>query len=1530
MKPADIRHIASEEGVELKGVGPDLSAKFRVDKLLKAVEAKRAAEDVFKDSPNDEATVRAIMKSTGLDTEGMSAKEVYDRAAEKMPALVKKPAEEPKAERQYPAKEAKGGFPAMPAAETKVVEARKAQMQEPKPAEAPKPAEKPAPVEPPKPEPVKAEEAKPAEPEQAPETRTSELADKQKYPVRQMNPQDIEVDPETFQFKQGTDAKTGVAKPLKGPWNELDAGNMLVWERKDGKRFIVNGHHRLELAKRLGVKAVNVQIVREADGVTPAKAKEMGAFSNIRDGKGEFDDYVEFFRNTSLSDEAIEKGGLLENRAGREAFQVGRNAGDDLYSAYKNGAIKDSQAAIIAEYGKGDDALQRVGINAAAKERWSMEELAEFMRIAKDERKASPKMESGDLFGIDDSAVNEWAKTMKAAVKIIAKKRADLLAVQGALRRPENAKKMGLEGKFEEIQERVDAIKKDLAKWEDSHWRTDRKLNNEVRRAAGLPEIEEGGAPPKGTTFQAGGEGYRPTTMERGGEAPSPGSIIAKLSRDFGVPIRKGFVTGKPKGIYKVFEQVARLKGKFSDDLGTAVHEVAHHIDNVTKLIENLPQSMKDELGMLDYKAPKRQLPEEGLAQYVRFLLTGERNTAQAAPSFDKFFNGDWAKSNKELYRKLMENRDYIAKSEQAGAMGRIHAQMSETGIAGRPADQTVIRTATDAARNALSWTYRKFVESYQPLAGMSKMARKAGYEGMTAYEMANAFRMSTGSLAEDAAMNGIFHISKDKFGNRIGPSLRDVYQGLEPSEYGDAMAFAYARHAIDSWGRNQNPGISLNDARYVYEMHKDNPRFVRAADTLTKAFNALLDLKQEAGLLTPEAVERMKAAHPNYLNLERVTPGVIERMGGSRFINLPKGVHARFGSGEAVLRPDLALAREIERTYSLVSRQEVANRIVDMARKTPGMGWAAEILEPTRKPISITFEQIKSQLKDMGIDVSGVSEADAQQLLYAWKPQEFYKGNKPIGMVRVDGKPKWVEFDRDIFDAVSGLNRNEVPYFIDLVFGSAMRLNKLGATGISTTFPVPNIIRDFGTNLFQTKYQGPLERFVAPMDMLRAYIWSKVAGKNDPYVQLFERFGGDMGRLMSVDINKLKNLRELAMAKTPWDKAKLIIKRPLRTTREVIGVSDVGPRLAELRAYYRNKGYSKERLQQMLERGETPPQEITLGGTNAARDVTVNFSRHGDLAGWLNIISGGFYNATVQGSDKLMRTVVDNPKAAFINASAMAAVGLAYWLSRKDDDDFKDKQPWLKYGFFDFPLAKGGSVRLKMSEPMMIVVGGTMALAEKMYGRDPEAINKWAKNTGARLTPDIAPPILTTVLEEGMNKDLFRGTSIVPKNVENLAPELQSSPYTTETSKAIGGTLGVSPARVEHVLEKTTGGLYPGRIRTIEKLARGERADATDIPFLGSLGLRKDYAESIGEFYDERERINREAATAKYRKEFAKESRLKRRAKFLEDAAERISDLRKKQQQAKTTQEKSEIENRIIGIARSALGKESLERYRK
>lgn len=107
--------------------------------------------------------------------------------------------------------------------------------------------------------------------------------------LEEVDPRELTVDPETFQFKSEATGAQGLTDKLKDvpAWRSERAGVVLVYESADGTRFIADGHQRTGLARRIMEQdpaqeiRLAARVFREADGFTTLQVREIAALKNI-------------------------------------------------------------------------------------------------------------------------------------------------------------------------------------------------------------------------------------------------------------------------------------------------------------------------------------------------------------------------------------------------------------------------------------------------------------------------------------------------------------------------------------------------------------------------------------------------------------------------------------------------------------------------------------------------------------------------------------------------------------------------------------------------------------------------------------------------------------------------------------------------------------------------------------------------------------------------------------------------------------------------------------------------------------------------------------------------------------------------------------------------------------------------------------------------------------------------------------------------------------------------------------------------
>lgn len=303
------------------------------------------------------------------------------------------------------------------------------------------------------------------------------------------------------------------------------------------------------------------------------------------------------------------------------------------------------------------------------------------------------------------------------------------------------------------------------------------------------------------------------------------------------------------------------------------------------------------------------------------------------------------------------------------------------------------------------------------------------------------------------------------------------------------------------------------------------------------------------------------------------------------------------------------------------------------------------------------------------------------------------------------------------------------------------------------------------------------------------------------------------------------------------------------------------------------------------------------------AKELTINFNRSGEMGQFANSLYL-FFNASVQGSTRLLRSIVKSKKARRV-ATAMTAFSSMLTMYNimaggEDDDGIpyydkisdyeKERFLIIMYGtegrYLKLPLPYGLNMFFNAGTATAELALGAakpMDAAAYFFGSvvnsfSPISLSTEGKNpitTGFRL---LMPTAIKPLAELGVNEDYLGNPIYVeqfPFGAKTPASS-RSKKSTSEWSKTmaeflnqatggnefVSGALDVSPDAIEYLFKYYTGGAGKFVVRsgkTLEDIAKGKDVDINNVPLARLFFASQRESEPAGRYYEYREELLRD-----------------------------------------------------------------------
>lgn len=526
-----------------------------------------------------------------------------------------------------------------------------------------------------------------------------------------LSPQELYLSEDVPQWKEGANEQ-GESQPLTAAkWDERGVAPLSVWVREDGKKEVVSGRHRRALALRLGVPDVPCEFYYEADGFSATDAKLLDAELNIRDGNGSAKDFARYVRTAGIDADEARARGWLNGRAQSNGVKIAVYGGENLYSSFINGKLGEQVAAKIAAAAPGNDDLQRVGIKEIERKKSAEFAVACMQACAE---KAAEETDGGffsmDLFGSDDSFLEEARRMAEYATKMQRSVSQFLKSAEGAANNPEKFAKV-TKGKLKnekKIQETLARLRYARELW--ANYAVHPELAAEARAWSGkstvsvdvdnLPDIPKGGDSVSFAVAEADAMGDFGALLEEKAVQQLLNDAkreAARWERVFGgkdtpvaiTAVGMGRISAYVAAIYR------RLPDKYRPRLGASLRlmeKLAYQLETGRLNNKIIDQTLLDP----EFESVMREYAQKDMSQLAYDILTDAvahmekylrdkeleriRNLADRLSPKDKK-NGKPArgKMNAAAYRKFAE---YIRLCSLTDAQAEAEMKMAETALA--------------------------------------------------------------------------------------------------------------------------------------------------------------------------------------------------------------------------------------------------------------------------------------------------------------------------------------------------------------------------------------------------------------------------------------------------------------------------------------------------------------------------------------------------------------------------------------------------------------------------------------------------------------------------------------------------------------------------------------------------------------------------------------------------------------------------------------------------------------------------------
>ena len=550
---------------------------------------------------------------------------------------------------------------------------------------------------------------------------------------------------------------------------------------------------------------------------------------------------------------------------------------------------------------------------------------------------------------------------------------------------------------------------------------------------------------------------------------------------------------------------------------------------------------------------------------------------------------------------------------------------------------------------------------------------------------------------------------------------------------------------------------VSRERARRALQEH---PEFEQYREQVRRYIDNLMQYRVDSGLMTQENADFLKKFYPNYVPTLRVTDGDAGAGRDRNAVRIGKTVGRAQGGTEQLVPLHEALGKQTMKVVREGSKNRFGQRILQ------------DYVNAGDSPAVRRYIKDAQQFDGGDFDPDTLNDVGRQTFT---KEKTF--------TVFQDGKLWELTVDDTLFDALKALSPDAAESnTLTKTIRASNNLFKSLVTGYNPTFLVRNTVRDLQTaGLYTRDSKAFLKNYPKALTEIK---------NNGEYWQMYKALGGSYSSVFDYATGTVKE---------PTGKAGKLLAR-----LEALNMAtEQAPRLAEFMSVVEKGGVNSETLADAL---------------CAAADVTVNFGRAGTLGKVLNANYVPFLNPGIQGFDRLIRRVTETKGgrewAKLVGRAVVLGIAptLLNALLYRDDEEWDDLRDSDKDTNYMFKLKDGIWLKLPKGRELSILGITADRVTDAVKGEDIDILAT-LNTMGNQVAP--ANPLTSNIASALVDSQLLNpespgrtwyGGDIENQRLQSYAPGQRYDSSTDVFSKAVGSALGISPKKLNYVLDQYTG----------------------------------------------------------------------------------------------------------------------------